>query len=608
MFIGWFNQREAVNTHFTMPNNNTDNDSNQPDEGELITEGSSSSFRGQRLLGNVAFSDIKESFDWGVRSDPCPPFVFVGNKAKHAKAMSSHRRRLEYLHRIPKDWGFAHVYVRWARERTYVHDLHTLMITEDLPRYEGVSADLLVYSGQFVWPSRRELSYMAAEVENRRRKAAGERELTREERDALDPDRSWTMPYWMRRDERKWRHSFNCLVPAQCCEIMFVNRDYVGRRYVSVPSGWWHLVEVPYGMRAELPPSVAYLSEILIHDPESPYWHIVRTEWAAEVAKDVLIQARAGRLCWISEASRSDIETIGVGTIFNESGGTVTADVSRLLRFIDEMRWSQCPSENRISVPDVTADITPVFESGDFFPFDPESWEVIAEDAMFIPRDDDGVLMEELDDHGPRRRGLTASLPSVHAPDGFSRGRDAEYLHPRSRGRRVSRRTTNTSPSSAGRGETTAGGSSYTAGPLVVATTNNAWDQALNSGSEGVRVNVPLTVGPTGIVVHTPTAETREIIPRDVVMTEANPSSSVQGAALAALQTVQEALAQLSGSSQSAGSSAEQRRDVLRQRLLDFLSQQDNNATSNSAAVVYSADGDRLTEDTEQYEEHTGDI
>ena len=154
----------------------------------------------------------------------------------------------------------------------------------------------------------------------------------------------------------------------------------------------------------------------------------------------------------------------------------------------------------------------------------------------------------------------------------------------------------------------------------MVDTTNNAWDQAVTSSSQGVRVNVPLTVGPTGIVVHTPTAETREIIPRDIVMTEANASSIIQSAALAALQTVQEALAQLSGSSQSAGSSsgrqlrnsvggsAEQRRDILRQRLLDFLSKEDDNNAISNAAVVYSADGDRLTEDTEQYEERTDDI
>ena len=424
-----------------MSNNN--NESHE-DGGELITEGSSSSFRGQRLLGGVAFDDLKQCFDWAVRSDPRPPFVLIGNKAKHSRAMSSHRRRLEYHHRIPVSWGFAHLYVRWARERAYVYDLHRLVTTEDLKEYQGASADLLIYSGQFVSPSRRELSYMKEEVESRRRRAEGLPDLTREERDALDPDRSWTMPYWMRREERKWRHSFDCLVPAHCCEVVFVNRRYMGRRYVSLPS-WWQLVEVSYGMRAELPPSVAYLSEMLIHDPESPLWWVVRTEWAAEVAKDVLIQARAGRLCWISESSRSDIEMIGVGTIFNESGGTVTEDVNYLLRTIDEMRWSLCPSENRISVPEVTSDITPVFESGDFFRFDPEAWEVIADDDFFIPRDENGNLVEDMDDHGPRRRGITASLPSVHAPRGYSRGRDADYIGQQSTGRRVSRRTSNSS-------------------------------------------------------------------------------------------------------------------------------------------------------------------
>ena len=133
-----------------MSNSNDNHNDNQQDGGELIVEGSSSSFRGQKLLGNVAFDDLNQCFDWAVRSDPRPPFVLISNKAKHGRAMGSHRRRLEYHHRIPVGWGFAHLYVRWARERTYVHGLYRLITWEKLEEYQGVSADLLVYSGQFV--------------------------------------------------------------------------------------------------------------------------------------------------------------------------------------------------------------------------------------------------------------------------------------------------------------------------------------------------------------------------------------------------------------------------------------------------------------------------
>ena len=95
-------------------------------------------------------------------------------------------------------------------------------------------------------------------------------------------------------------------------------------------------------MRAELPAVIAYMSRQLIQSPDHAAWHIVRTEWALSVAKDLLFQARNGRLYWISPQLRDDMFTIGVGNLFAESEQEVRNDFTVLLRYIDALRWSQC--------------------------------------------------------------------------------------------------------------------------------------------------------------------------------------------------------------------------------------------------------------------------
>ena len=189
-------------------------------------------------------------------------------------------------------------------------------------------------------------------------------------------------------------------------------------------------------MRAELPRSLAYLSSILLRDLAHPAWWIVRTEWAVEVCRDLLYQARNKKLYWIPEAVRSDMNIIGVRRAFGASGEGVVKDLEVLLDYVDGMRWSLCPKENRYSVPERTKQ-TPVFLSGDYFEFDPVNWRVIADDAMFIPRDDEGRLQEPLDDHGERFHGVTAGkFPTRTNPSGYSRGQGVDYVgHKPQRGR-----------------------------------------------------------------------------------------------------------------------------------------------------------------------------
>ena len=129
-------------------------------------------------------------------------------------------------------------------------------------------------------------------------------------------------------------------------------------------------------------------------------------------------------------------------------------------------------------------------------------------------------------------------------------------------------------------------------------------------------MNVPLTVSNTGIVFHAPIAESREILPRDVEMTDVNPSSIASSSTALALRTVNNAIAQLSGvgTRRATGSQAptlltpnvvraETRRAELRRRMV--LQVQSNSTVSpgQGSTQIFSTDGDRLTEDPETYGE-----
>ena len=77
-----------------------------------------------------------------------------------------------------------------------------------------------------------------------------------------------------------------------------------------------------------------------------------------------------------------------IGEIFTASSDDYRADLAILLKLVDEMRWSQCPSGNRVSVP-YQAGYTQFYVAGYYFPFDPESWEVQAGPELSIARFDD---------------------------------------------------------------------------------------------------------------------------------------------------------------------------------------------------------------------------
>jgi len=359
------------------------------------------------LFGEIP-RDVADGWEWATRCNAAAPYVSQSpdGQRRFAHQVDQRLRMLApFEHRIEPAWGLDMTYVRWRREVKYVCELALLLTKPELESAPLVCTDLV----HFPPPQssdRRFLSYM-----DKDRARAG---LI---------DKEWTMPLSLRNHERRERHRMGHLVPGHCFESVCVNRRMFSRRYVPLPD-WWRDVEVPYNMRPELPPVVAYLGRRLMSTPAHPAWGVVRSEWAVSVAMDLMIQARAGRLYWIPPKVRDDLQDLQIGEIFGLSDDDYRADLAILLKLVDELRWSECPSENRVSVPD-EAGYTPVYVAGDYFPFDAESWDVLVDPELRIPRDEDGMLTERMDQRGRLVGASAYRLPSESHPQGHARGRNA---------------------------------------------------------------------------------------------------------------------------------------------------------------------------------------
>ena len=262
----------------------------------LFSAGSSSAFEDQQqAVGHVPRA-VLESWDWAVRTDNTAPAVHQSNASQQRFAALVEERRkalVPFETRIPPRMGFDMAYVRWRREAQYVHRLYDTLCWLQESECGEVDYRLLLCDTSIhpaVWAT----SY-----------------LNREAARAGVFDVEYTMPLWMRAFARKERHRSGHYVLGHCREAPLVSMFAMSRRYVPLVH-WWSEVEISYSMRAEMPAILAYAGRMLSNDPYHKVWRIVRTEWVFQVAKDLIYQARDGRLFWISVALRQDMGTIGL--------------------------------------------------------------------------------------------------------------------------------------------------------------------------------------------------------------------------------------------------------------------------------------------------------
>lgn len=185
---------------------------------------------------------------------------------------------------------------------------------------------------------------------------------------SLDPDTFKSRA--TRREERKQRHKTCFFIPMHCKETRCVRREWLPQRYVSVPD-WFSLIEVHHGLAVETPPLVTYKSSGLMKNTDSPLWGVLRWERVAFVARELMYEGRWGVLHFICLALREMIRDFGTSSL--RANRNDARDLEALLDEIMLINWSRVLAERR-HLLGLSGNRTPVYERGDWVPFDTSAW------------------------------------------------------------------------------------------------------------------------------------------------------------------------------------------------------------------------------------------
>lgn len=112
---------------------------------------------------------------------------------------------------------------------------------------------------------------------------------------------------------------------------------------------WWPAVEVPFGAMVELPPSAAYLKEMLLAN--KPWaWNVLRSEWAVMCGAYLVDEYRQdGKLWLFPRALRQWIVRVGLKTACMGVGGPnekAARELEALLALLDQLSWSTAFTEH----------------------------------------------------------------------------------------------------------------------------------------------------------------------------------------------------------------------------------------------------------------------
>ena len=108
---------------------------------------------------------------------------------------------------------------------------------------------------------------------------------------------------------------------------------------------------------------------------------------------------------------------MGVDQILEGCPPIVVERCQELHEFIERVRWFDVPAQNR-NLPNEVGSVTPVYEGGEFVPFDPDDWRPVLPQAMLAVE----ILMSQEDrvservDRGSRVFGKTEGWISVQNP------------------------------------------------------------------------------------------------------------------------------------------------------------------------------------------------
>ena len=128
-------------------------------------------------------------------------------------------------------------------------------------------------------------------------------------------DRDFEMPLEWNATTRKTLHLAEVMVGWNHPEaqVNVIRRDQLRRVYVGLPL-FWEDWEVPFALRAEIPPVCAYLGfRMIFEGPDGPWWRIALSEHAVLCLKAVYFEVHdRQRLYWVPSSVRRAWRVMGL--------------------------------------------------------------------------------------------------------------------------------------------------------------------------------------------------------------------------------------------------------------------------------------------------------
>ena len=110
-------------------------------------------------------------------------------------------------------------------------------------------------------------------------------------------------------------------------------------------------------------------------------WEVFQIEWARQCALELIYEARGGRVWWLPPTVIDVLNQYGLEAIFPDESESTLRELRGLLHEIRFIRWDMVPVDQR-RLPRQIGAYCPAYASGDWVPFNPETWHSPMDDGM----------------------------------------------------------------------------------------------------------------------------------------------------------------------------------------------------------------------------------
>ena len=141
--------------------------------------------------------------------------------------------------------------------------------------------------------------------------------------------------------ERRWRSRYGLAIPSHALNLFAVRNRFAANAYLKV-TPYWQSMEVPRGCHVKLPMVFTYKAREL-RDPQSGWWVVAYTEFAAKTAAFILFEVYDSYRLWaLSGVMIANIRALDLPRVL---GSRANADeLERLLRVIERTDFSKLPN------------------------------------------------------------------------------------------------------------------------------------------------------------------------------------------------------------------------------------------------------------------------